>query len=636
MANALSGRDLYNAIEELERPFLAGGKGSRSIRDRMEKLQQIEDSIYDYTQHLPQTWRNPISIAASMLRNDRNKGVAGLSNTLRVHNEPRGGLKRQETAADRLEVYESHVILELLEPLRDDIHQKQVMGLAWYGWLEADEWGDVERADKEDDKSYNKRVTAERNGFFPLHIMELNGETVSYMEEEPRVFSMAGVRFKLPIIEIMERFGGIKRDNDADLIHAWNEEFGWMAMDLPQPRDDVRDTWGEMVEVTMIGDKQTVSYCVDRGPKQGRTNANRYKGLGETTYEHHFGQVPLLAAEGVYLYDRPIAYRREGLLQARIELEHAKAIIKSQWATQTASPPEYVENKIPSEVDTRDQPELIDPSGALMRRQSRGEIQLLERKVDATQDKLYGTLDQDSRTVAIGGLLLNSEGEVSSVGVSVQLESIDQMKQAMGSATRSEVRLAHRLLDMAEDYQQAKLNSHRKKGQGQAEADWPYAFATSGQERVRGRTIKHGEQVEIKPKDFDIPMTRTIDVVDERLSTASALLGYHTQRYQAGLETWEDMCEGVQIEDVTAFREAKLAETMVQLDSPRVLMEARGKYAEMASIRQGRSVEEIMMEVGVQPDAMGAEGGGEPEAAGVSRFGSPVTETMLGGGEQAT
>src|SRR3990167_9284548 len=205
-----SGIELLDLVREVEQPFITGsGPNGTGIRARMRRMQEKVDSRWDYTQHISPTLREKLSINPSLLRHERNIGVAHLiAMELRIHNEPKGKLKREETAADRIEMYEMHAVQQLDPDGQISEHQAQQAigpGFFWAGWIEMGDFSKPMRGDREEGNAYEKRLDAARSGHFPFRILEMDSETVAFMEHNRRL-TLAVCRYKLPVADALSRF----------------------------------------------------------------------------------------------------------------------------------------------------------------------------------------------------------------------------------------------------------------------------------------------------------------------------------------------------------------------------------------------------------------------------------------------
>ena len=167
---ARSSPEIAQQIDEIERVFGASTDSYSAslgpptyLRDRMALLADVIQSRYDYRVNVNPLFRNKISVPPVTLGHYINERVAGLRNDLTLHLEPVGILKREETAADKLEVAEAHDLL-MLDPFgfhRESIHIAQVMQFFWAGLLEMQDFIEPEQGRGEGDKDFGERVEKE-------------------------------------------------------------------------------------------------------------------------------------------------------------------------------------------------------------------------------------------------------------------------------------------------------------------------------------------------------------------------------------------------------------------------------------------------------------------------------------------
>lgn len=638
-----SSSEARQQIDELEAPFIAppsAGSYSNAARDRIRELSNIVFTRHDYRDDVSQMLDNKVSVGPYLLRVYNNALVAMMRNDLRIHLEPKGALKRQETAADRLEVAESHILLEL-DPfgmMRESIHSHQARQLWWSGWLEEEKYRAVEQAPGEEDGDYAERGRQHRESHFGWKILEKPPDTVAFMEGRQGKLTLASCRYKLPIIDFLERYSGKSRNDMDGLQQALDGDYGFLKAGLAQSDIGNRDAWRQEVEVCVMADSEKI-WHYSQYPNSGRSE---YEEIEET--DNPFGQVPLLLCEGVYNSGEPIAYRREPLLLAEINVQDALAIIRSSWASVAASPA-WPTEQFPAEVLAKaveagntqviddwlkQSTELVvDPVTKRPKTlKTYGTTKFLRQEIDPSMDKLYSELKEDAQVASPQGLLSDPEANerLPSSTATVVLGQLAEKYKQLGGAQTSETNMMSRVLDMVE-HSMKQRNDHRKRGEGKRESDWAYSFTATGKEYVKGKKGQRGDVFEISPQDLDGDYTRTIDQVDNSIPAVQARGMEADRRFAAGTILWDDYLEEQGIEDVTKFNKDKTEEQLVQVNAYRVVEAARLRAAQFTAAMAGTTVEQVLMglpqETVPQIVSAGAGPGAGAASGGEVRMGAP-------------
>ena len=642
-------RELEALIEEIEQPFRNppsdAGEKVMSLRDRMQRFDEFVFTRRDYAQDLSPLISTKISIPPVLLRFYVQQGRAALADDLKLHLEPVGALPRQETAADRMEVFEAHALLQL-DPhgyLRDDMHDAQVRSFFFAAWLEMEKYVVPSQAKGEKDGEYADRVERYRKSWWPYRLTRKPSNAVAWQEDDNRNVTIAVARYKLAVSQILERYGDGRKDDPEQMARILGEHFGYLRVGTASNELYARDVMREEVGVCVVDDGAYCAHYVDLGTLTD-SREKGYKALGEGEYKNPFGQPSLLLAEGVYNGDQPMAYRREPLLTSLILIEDQKAVIKSAWASQSASPPQLYEHKMPPEIAlmTREsQPPaivaglLVDPKGRPLTQRAYGELVNIQSEVNAMQDKLYAELSNEGRIANPAGLLMDPEpGRLDNMPATTILADRDERKVLLAGAKRSETTFWGRALDMIKNAMSNEVNKHRTKGEPKSSNDIAYGFTSTGKEGVLGKAVKRGEAFEITPQDLDNEFTRTIETQDNRISTRMAMLDVAERRWAAGTILYDERLGMHGVENVAEFKEKKAEEQLYQLEAIRLVQATRLRVAQFMQVLTGRPVEETVasMPDNVLPSVAG------PEASAPGGGGMfmkpPPTDQMPEGGPQ--
>lgn len=637
--------EIRDAVEEIEKPF--GSAVSRgdpnadtmTLRNRQAILQDMIQSRLDYRLMVNPLFTNKIAVPPVTLAHYINERAANLRNDLMLHLEPIGELKRDETAADKMEVAEAHDLI-MLDPhgfLREAIHMAQVKDMFFAGLLEARDFVMPEQGRGEADGDYARRVERARAGFFPFQVRHLHPQTVAWTEHD-RTPTSAVARYKLPIIDLLERYTDGRREHIEKLTRIHSEHYGWLVVDEAQLRTGAIDYFSQTVEVVMYIDKGKICHYVDCEASKLKDKSQKYRGIGEEEYDNYFGGVPLHIAEGVYYPHEEIAYRRAPLLVSLINAMHSQAIILSNWASQVANggwptvdiPPEVQVAYINADKEMPGVEMKYDPATGLPIPLQFG-LNYASMPVDPSADKLFGVFQQWEAKTSPNSVLFDPDaaqrlGSIPSTTVLAQLSENNKMA---GWAERSEKNVWSGVLDQIWNYRRAKLNSHRKKGEPKSDADWNTVFTATGQEKVLGKTINRGAAYEITAQEMDGEYTRVLQTVDNSDASRSARRREAMERKAAGAILEREYLELMGIENVSEFVTKHNAEEMFKLEAPAILTEARQRRLMFISARDGRDPEELLMLAGVQPQYVG--GQGEQDIGSTYRMGSPHVDGVGSG-----
>lgn len=594
----------------MEAPFMA-------LRDRYKRIHEIVLEKYDYREDLSPDLENRKSVGASILRRYLAQSKAMMRNNLTLHLEPDD--KSKADVADRMEVMQAHDLL-MLDPQahhRDNIHHFQSVGPFWAGWLEMHDFLPVARFKDEPEEDWAERNKKARESYFPFEILDKDPFSISYMEYN-RKLTMAGTQVRLPYIDLMERYGEsykVTRDDPRHMLRICRDHFPFIRTDegTAYEYSDWETFAAKEATVIIAADATQIWHCVDLSGGEGHEGTKKLEYLAEGEYPNPWGDVPLLLATGVYNPHVELAYRREGILHAAIEIEHAKALYKSYWASVTASPPERYEDP-PDAVKQQllDMSEAERPPPFSFRRdpktgkpiidRSLGVIREAERKVDEMTDKLYGVLSEEGQQAALSGVLFdpNAAQRLQNIPVSSILAQQDALSDLLGEAQRDEMNMWNRALDMLMHARKYVLNKGREKGDEEKQSDWGYSFKTTGDEKVQGRKIYAGESVKTTPQDYDIEFTRSINPYDNRASTRAAKRAEAIQARQAGALLYDQYLESFDIDNITEFKAKKYEEELFQIEAPRLVMDVRAKVAQFTAILNGSTIEQQLM--GLAPE----------------------------------
>lgn len=638
---ATTSTEIKDLVDQVENGFKSG-------TDPHQRVQLVRDIIfgrYNYTKELSPYLPQKIGVLPDLLRVYKDQMIAALRTDMRLHLEPVGTGQRKDTAADRVEVMEAHQLMRLCDDgiVLEDMAYYLTVGLYWAGWLEMERYVEPEQAKGESNKDFAERAKRERDGFFPWSLRTLNPETVAWVEEK-RVPTTAVLHYRKPVIDLLCRYGrsyGVRREDSTHALKVFHDHFGFLRADLDRSAWTERSLYNEEIEVVACDDSSRISHYADLSVKLGdrpgtraKSDKDRYAGLGETDYDNPFGQCSLLLAEGVYNpYEQP-AYRREGLMMAAINIEHAKSRIKSHWASASASPPMFYRQQ-PSETDAQTDKEpavllpILDAEGRPTALDSYGEIKEVVREVDATIDKLYGVLSDETALAAMRSYLFDPDKSNKDTAASITLAQIDEAAKMLASAQASKSRALSRALDMVRYSQCHGQNAHRGRGEPRQRADQSYVFVTTGKEtKVKGRYIKNGEPIEVTPQDLDQEYVRTLEPYDNSVTAVAARTELASTKWDRGAILWDDFLEECGVENITEFNRKKTEEQLYQVDASEMVSEQRLKVAQYTAVISGLSIEQVLMglpeDVVPQIVAAGSPTGPLPQGPSVQRFGSPV------------
>ena len=605
----MSDAEIKDIIQEIETPFISGSANARSFRERLSTIEDIVLTRYDYTKDIDNRLRK-ISVPAHLLRSYLKQTLGALAGDIGLHLDVVGNKRREETAADRVEVMEAHSLMRLAmeSDVIEDLRWRLAVGLAFTGWLEEVVYVQPEQAKDEPTKDYLKRVDQYRAAWFPYSFTSANPLTVAWMEQDRKV-TIASKRYQLPLIDLVERYGSaydVHRENPDAALRICNEHFGYLRGGDGLSDFTTHDMYTKLVEVCVVDDGATIKHYADlqaSGPRTvTSTKGDRYQGIAETSYPNHFGAVSLLLASGSYHPDQPMAYRREGLLMDMINIQHAQAVLTSHFASMAATPSLIVRNIDSSEDDL---PPLIDaPSvnadGQTVIPDSRGQIQQIEPRIEQGADKLFSILQQWEQVSSPRGLTFDP-GASANAKATVALIDVDERDRLIAPARRSETRMWSALLDMVKHSRQHHLNSHRSPGAPAQEADWPYSFTTTGREvKIPGKDIERGKIFSISPQDLDVQFVRTVQIMDNRISTLEARGQRASRRWSEGTILWDERLREEGVENVTEFNRRKSEEMWYNLLIPERMPIMRQALAEFTALLNGTDVMEELRGIPVE------------------------------------
>lgn len=652
-----SSAEINDLVSEVEAPFIASGSKGRSVRDRMRTLDDIIFTRYDYASELSPLLAQRIDSPADTLRSFKEQAKAALLDDIRLSLEPVGGLKRQESAADRVELMEAYTLMRLNpdDYVRSVCHHMQAVGFFFAGWLEMRSPMIPERAKGESAAGHNKRVETYKAGWFPWTLTPRDSQTVAFMEHSRQV-TTAVLRFRLPYIDLVERYSGdynARRDDPERCLEIFGEHFGWLRAGEPSSDFGVRDLMRREAEVCLVDDGVNISHYIDQLAMGERLyhheDKDQYRGVGETDYPNPFRQPSLLLAEGVYNPFQELAYRREPLLMALAQIEHGKARIKSHIISRASSPPPIYE-ELPESValwfaQNRDQAPaeltarlVVDANGMPHAIRSFGALKEMETAVEAPIKEMFEILQQEESVASPRGLLFDDE-KLSDVVGSLALAQIDERNLLVAEAKKSECNMWSRVLDMIRVSQKDILNAHRKTGEPKQYADWPMAGIATGKEwPIKGRVIERGEKFEITPQDYDTEYVRSLDPVDNRASTMAVRRAAANERRENGTILWSEYLEENGVTNQSEFNKKMTEQQLYQLEGPRQVMETRLKVAQFTAAFNGQTVEDVlagMPEAMVPQIVQAAAPDLGPAGAGPYQMSSPQLDPAVGAGATA-
>ena len=659
--------EVKDLLDEVEQPFKTApaesGDMPVSLRDRMDALENIILTRYDYTRELSPLLKTPKSLGAYLLRFYLQQFVASMRQDLGWHLEPIGELQRQESAADRLEKFRAYSWLRL-DPaglIRDSMAWYMGAGFFWSAFLEMDDWAEPEQRKNERDGDYADRAERDKRAFFPWHLTEHNPRAVSFMESQ-RKLGVAAVRFKLPLIDLIGRFSDGKkprRDEPDQALKLFDSQWSWLRAGTAGTDVSARDLYRSEAEVCMVDDGQKISYYIDMaantgGGRQvlrgGGADSERYRPAASddsTTggeYDNPFGQVSLLLGQGVYNPGQPIAYRREGVLTPLILIDHAGAILNSHILSRALDLPEIDEHP-PPEVAAKlaemgqplpDRVPVLDSEGRPIGSRGLSELKFLERAADPDLEKSAAVLERMSQTAAPRGIMFGSGDTTSDMAqapASTVLAQLDELDKLLAGPTQSKIAVVNQVGDMIEESIRRKLNSQRKQGDAAGEGDWLIAFQTTGDERTKGKTrsgygrAKRGETVTIKPSDLDGRYISTVTPIDNSMGKRAARRVEARERRADNTVLWDEYLELNGIEDVADFNARYTEEQLYQILAPQEIADAKLSAAKYRAALNGETLSNVLalLPEGADARVMGAAGAAAGYGGGGYQMQAPAT-----------
>lgn len=637
---------IKDLVNEVEQPFIS------TVRDRITLIDDIVYGRFDYTDDLSPYLQQKVSVDADTLRAYKEQAKASLMDDLTLSLDLTGTGDRKETALDRIEALEAHDLMRL-DPhgyTRDAIRHGQAIGLFFSGWLAMTPYIMPEQGKGEDTAVYQKRVESYRKAWFPFSFSPKHPSTVAFTEYERKI-TTATLRFRLPIIDLLERYSDdyeARREDPEKALRIFNEHFGFLRGDEPQSEFGERDLYRKEVEVCAADTGTEICHYVDMQAMGdrilGRSKGDRqYEGLGKTDYPNPFGAVSLILAEGVYNWWQPLAYRREPLLMALIRMEFGRSRVKSHWVSRALSPPVLFE-ELPSNaagiqineplIESRVMTGADGKTPVFVR--TAGHLQELERKSQEELDKFFEVTKEDVSLAAPRGLLFDPEGVNGELPASVVLADIDERNRLTGYAKQSHCNVWMGVLERIQHARKLELNKHRKKGDSAQQADWGAAITTSGQEwKVKGRVIERGTPIEVTAQDLDLEYTRIIEPVDNRAATVMARSEQAEKDWAAGVILYDDRLQAHGIENTSEWKQKKTEEQLYQLNALDEVMKTRLKVAEFTALLNGTTVEEVLggLPEEMMPQIVNAMNPGMQQPAssgGPYQMASPATEQAGG------
>lgn len=208
--------------------------------------------------------------------------------SFQFHVEPGGSLDRDETRADKRELYYAHEWALNFNKggnlLRDTWRDQAVSPFCGW-WFEADAFA-LPKEEK-DREQYRK-------DYSPFRLSRLNPLTFAFLHDDAGYPTVAVRRFKLTYAEIIKRYG---KDKDRAPLKILGDEFPF----LRGGRGEAIDTEGELgrrtAEVCVFDEGVTICHYIDIKDQE-----SQYHQVGQD-YPNYFGCPSLILVHGRYNAD---------------------------------------------------------------------------------------------------------------------------------------------------------------------------------------------------------------------------------------------------------------------------------------------------------------------------------------------
>ena len=600
-------KEFRRHTDNLETQFAA-------VRDRARKLESILYGTKPYRDDLPATLLNVIDVPSALARHEKENVRAAMRRIYRRQYKPLGGHKREDTAADRLEVWGGWAWNKLNEnnAILDDMYRACAVDLFGAYWLDKREFIEPEQMPNEKDGEYEDRRKRARDQHFPWMLQICGQLNVSFTEKNGKPTSGLW-RYKQPIVDIMEQFYGGHRENKQQMYELLKANAGFLPVDEPRSVDGASgQSWDKEVEVIRYATGDRLYYYCD-------LKKDDMQGLGETEWKHHYGRVPLYIVAGVYNGPvEDIKYRREPVLTPFFNAEDKKAYMATLISGKafTAKWPGY---KLPSglsellDVDVRFETDKV--SGLPRPVNTYGGYDPIGDDISEAEMKLLELFSNEARIVSP----LYQDGEPRSNDTATQ--DVMQRDQFEGRLASAQISITNAMSDI-EDSMLADFRyglNKREKHASKSDKDWDMSFFTTGSEYVSGRDVKAKEIIVITPQDADIDFDRVIEPVDTRTSTQMQNITLARMIHEDNADLEEDWIRAHGHENVTEFVEKKNAQTQFHAAEQRYVALFDQDIAQYLALRDGRDPAEVLAKMSGPP---------VPPPPGVTQ---PVGDTGPGG-----
>ena len=527
------------------------------------RAQNFSDIVFarrEYDELLPATLTQRVSMPSILARHEKENTQAALRRIYRRHYEPLGGLKREETSADKMEVASARNFNEL-DPSGNLLAGWYYSCSVEFGsvtLIEPREWVDPEQMPNEKDGDYDARRKRARERFFPYQALD-KGQLNSAYSESNQIVNLAHFRYKLPLYEAIERFYGGHREKPEEMLRLVRQNMGDLKIDEAVPISG-GGGMGQEIEIRLTVDHENFYYCWDHG--------GEYKGLGEMAYPHHFGGTPVLLIQGVYNYHEPLEFRREPILLPFVNAEDAKATMATLISSD-AFTPVMPGRKMPAGItNIEDMPDAEykqDPVTKLFLPVNTGGG--YDPLVRPFSEQLKVLMEMKAEEARITSPQYD-DGQAKSADTATQSAmQRDLYESRLASAQMSIVEgmkkidkwLMH---DMRYGLNKEGQEDGRKRGEGKSDTDWNMRFITTDKMYVIGRDVESKQEIEITPQDLDVDYEITIEPIDTRLSTQMTKIQTQRMIHEDGADLEESWLRAHGIENASQFVEDKNAETL--------------------------------------------------------------------------
>lgn len=566
----------------------------RQFKDTQDRARRLSDILYakkQYSDLLPKSILNRVDMPSVLARHEKENTRAAMRRIYRRHYEPLGGHKREDTAADRLEVWGGWAWNKLNKDNRilDDMYRACSVDLFGAYWLDKVEFVEPEQMPNEKDGDYEDRRKRAREQHFPW-VLDVKGQLNVAFTENNKDITSGLCKYKLPIVDIMERFYEGHRENKEQMYKLLKSHAGFLPIDEPRS-EEAGAAWDKEVDVLIYATHDRLYYYCDLKGKG-------MEGLGETEWQHMYKRPPLVVVEGVYNGPQEdLAFRREPVLLPFLNAEDKKALLATHM-TGLAFTPKWPGYKLPAGLSDliADPPQVrfqYDTNGLQVPVSTMGGSDPIGDDITDAELKLLELTTSEAQIVSP----LYQDGQPRSNDTATQdIMQRDQFEGRLASAQISITNAMSTVEDMMLNDFKYGLNE-RERYAGKSDKDWSMSFYTTGSEYVVGRDVKAKEQIIITPQDADIDFERVIEPVDTRTSTQMQNITLARMIHEDNADLEEDWIRAHGHENVTEFIEKKNGENMFHAAVAKWGVVLDNDIAQYLAMRDTRNPDELLMQV---------------------------------------